>query len=199
MTDEIQAFAKYKSNAELILAAHKLGFIPDGALVLDATWHKGLWWRRYHPERLVRNSLSVGSPDLRFDFRRPPFAPATFDVVAYDPPYKLNGTPDKDVDERYGVEVPTPWQERMELICAGFMGLAPLVKRNGFLLAKVQDQVCSGKVRWQTKLLWEVGRGYGLELVDELHKQGGRVQPEGRRQLHARHGHSTLMVFRKIK
>ena len=66
-------------------------------------------WRRWvvTPARAVinkANDLGKGHPDIRFDFCHPPFASNTFDVVVYDPPYKLNGKPDADVDERYGVE-----------------------------------------------------------------------------------------------
>jgi len=82
----ILVFAKYASNAELILAAHKLGYLPPGALVLDATYGEGIFWKKYRPERLVVNSLSPGSaPDVRFDFTRPPFGPGSFDVAVFDP------------------------------------------------------------------------------------------------------------------
>lgn len=194
---QFSAMTNAKNNAELIVLARKLGHLPDDALVLDMTYGKGVWWKLYRPARFITNDLGKGVPDVRFDFCHPPFAPNTFDVVVYDPPYKLNGTPDADVDERYGVEVYTKWRDRMALIERGFLAACDVAAPGGKVLAKVQDQVCSGQVRWQTMMLWQLGEANGMRLVDELHLGGGRKQGKKVSQKHARHYFSTLQVFVK--
>jgi hypothetical protein len=68
----------------------------------------------------------------------------------------------------------------------------------GYLLVKCQNQVCSGKVRWQVDAMSAVAEREGLEKVDQLeYLNTPRPQPGDRRQVHARRNHSTLLVFRK--
>jgi hypothetical protein len=120
-----------------------------------------------------------------------------YDVVVFDPPYKLNGT-DRGEGARYGVAGENVrWQDRMDLMHAGFVQCARVCKVGGIVLFKLQDQVSSGKVRWQRFHAWDWAKECGLELVDMLDMLGGRPQPAGRKQMHARRNSSTLMVFRK--
>lgn len=194
---EILACDKWRSNADLILDVHNLGYIKDEDLVLDATLGKGTFWKKYRPPFLITNDLGKGLPDIRFDFRYPPFPYGVFDVVVFDAPYKLNGTPTEEVDERYGVEVPTRWQDRMQLIKDGVVGLNHSLTPGGLMLLKCQDQVCSGKVRWQTIEFINHATKIGLDLEDMFLFMGGRKQPDGRKQVHARRNYSSLLVLRK--
>lgn len=72
-----------------------------------------------------------------------------------------------------------------------------VLKPGGMLLVKCQDQVCSGKVRWQTIEFAGHAVELGSRLVDQLHLPSYRPQPAGRRQIHARRNYSTLLVLRK--
>ena len=88
-------------------------------------------------------------------------------------------------------------EDRHRLIREGTVECLRVLKRGGFLLLKCQDQVNGGKVRWQTMdFAWHAGL-YGGRLVDMLHMLGGRPQPEGTSQRHARRNMSTLLVLRK--
>lgn len=128
-----------------------------------------------------------------------PWEDGTFEQIVFDPPYKLNGTPDEVVDGRYGVDTPTRWQDRMQVCKDGIDEMCRLLAPRGFLLIKCQDQVCSGKVRWQSREFAERAEAHGLEHHDSLLFLGGREQPPGTRQLHARRNLSTLLVMRKGK
>lgn len=194
---DIVAAAPRTTNADLIVDCRDLDYLRPDDLTLDATFGRGTWWTRWAPERLVTSDLAAGAPMLRADFTRLPFPDRTFDAVAYDPPYKLNGTPDTetDVDERYGVGRSTRWQDRMELMRDGLADCARVARRT--LLVKCQDQVCSGQVRWQTLAMIDAAEVRGFDLVDMLHMLGGRPQPAGRRQVHARRNYSTLLVFQR--
>ncbi len=143
---------------------------------------------------LVGHKVPEGG--ARGDFTRLPFRDRAFDAVVFDGPYKLNGTPDEETDERYGVHLPTRWQDRMTLLEAGTVEAARVARRR--LLVKCQDQVCSGEIRFQTRLLADVAEAQGFRLVQMLHKEGGRPQPEGRRQVHARQNYSTLLVLDRL-
>ena len=192
------AFAKYREgNAGLIEACASLGYLHADDLTLDATWGLGKFWTRCRPDRLVGCDLKP-TGDVRADFRRLPFAPFTFDVVVFDPPYKLNGTPALDeMDVRYGVNVPARWQDRMRLILDGLVECARLVRPGGRLLVKCQDQVVSGAVRWQTDEITMRLDDDRWVKIDRLDMESYRPQPSGRRQVHARRNHSTLLVFQR--
>jgi len=195
----VMAIARRNTNAELIRDVHRLGYIRDEDLVLDATVGSGIWWKEYRPERLVTNNLLSGSPDLRFDFRCAPFADNTFNVVAFDPDYRLNGTPDRgDFDDRYGINVKKRWQERYKDIEDGLLELSRVTKKKGFLLLKCQDMVSSGAVRWQTIDFTNYATKFcGMKLEDWLIYPGTSNQNEARGQKHARRNYSSLLIFKK--
>lgn len=194
----VMAVGAYKSNADLICAVNDLGYVADGDLVLDPTYGLGRWWSKWRPNNLVATDLDPAkSPDgIGADFTRLRYADGTFDAVAFDPPYKLNGTP-SGPDADYGVATIRTWQERHALIRAGMDECTRVLKQGGYLLLKCQDQVCSGRVRWQTHEFAAHGDSIGLVLVDSLHLIGSRPQPGERRQVHARRNLSTLLVLRK--
>jgi hypothetical protein len=197
-TPVLAAYA-WRSNAELIEACARLGYLRSEWRTLDLTYGKGVFWKRWRPDHLTTNDLNPEVPTWNFDFRCTGWNDATFDVVAFDPPYKLNGTSQDAMDGRYGVDdayVPIP--ARHQLMLDGLTEAARLVKPRGIVLAKCQDQVSSGRVWWQTDLLTEHGRTVGLNKIDRLDLLvTPRKQPEGRRQVHASRNYSTLLVFKK--
>jgi hypothetical protein len=188
---EIPAVHRWRDNGELIADVAKL-HLRRNALTLDATYGRGVWWRCWRPDRLV-----IYDPEV--DFRSLPDDDATYDMVAFDPPYKLNGTPTLgDFDYRYGVHIPANWQQRIAVILAGVVECARVLRPRGVLLVKVQDQVARNRMRWQTYEVYNAATDAGLELVDQFTLIGHeRPQPKGLPQRHARGRGSTLMVFRK--
>ncbi len=189
MARPVAAVQSWRTNAELIVDVARLGYLEGR--VLDVTYGLGAWWKLYEPPGLI-------VPPRGTDFTDLPYADRSVDVVAFDPPYRLNGTPDRGLfDVRYGIQVPTRWQDRHALIRAGIVEQARKLRRAGRLLLKCQDQVCSGKVRWQTIEFAMTAKNAGLDLVDRFDLVGPvRAQPPGRRQIHARRNASTLLVFR---
>jgi hypothetical protein len=195
----VLATSSWKTNGELIADVAALGYLRNTDLVLDPTYGLGRWWTTWRPGRLEASDLDPAkSPTgLSIDFTDLPWEDASFDVVAFDPPYKLNGTPTVGVDDRYGVHEVRSWQQRHQLIVQGLGECARVVKVGGHVLLKCQDQVCSGAVRWQTIDFTIAAHERYLELVDRFDMLGGRPQPAGRRQVHARRNTSTLLIFRK--
>lgn len=197
--EEIQAIGEWKTNADLIADAARLGYLGDAdASVLDMTYERGTFWGRYRPKNLVTLDINPELPGVDYpgvDFRRTPFEDRSFYSVVFDPPYKLNGTPTHEVDARYGVAgAYTSRVDRHALMVDGLIEGARVLG-DGYLLAKCADQVNGGRVRWQTRMLTEAAEDEGLDLVDSFLFRAGRPQPPGRRQEHARRGYSTLLVF----
>jgi len=192
MTD-ILAVTDWRTNADLIVACRDLGYLSGTHVTLDPTYGRGTFWKLWKPPLLVAHDLKLDG----VDFRDLPHDDNTFDAITFDPPYKLNGTPDMQADERYGVDVRRTRDERHRLICDGIDECARVVAPRGWLLVKCQDQVNGGKVRWQTRIFADhAERQHGMRLVDALLMLGGRPQPDGRRQVHARRNYSTMLVLR---
>jgi hypothetical protein len=200
----VPALHDWADNADLIAnGARPLGYITDDDLVWDPTYGMGAWWTLWRPRGLLASDIDPAKSPVghSVDFTAPPWSWEPFDVIAFDPPYKLNGTPTDAVDGRYGCHVVRTWQQRHDLIIAGLAALAPLLWRGGRLLLKCQDQVCSGEKRWQTRIFPDYAeQRCGLRQIDRLDMSGHtRPQPMNGRTQKRAHGHpSSLLVFERV-
>lgn len=200
-TEPVMAFGDWTDNGDLIADVARLGYL-DGR-ILDCTYGYGTFWKAWRPADFVACDLDPAKSPIgrSVDFTAMPFEDRSFDGVVFDPPYKLNGKPDDSIDERYGVHEMTRWRDRMALMRAGFSDSCRVARRH--VLAKCQDQVCSGKVRWQSYELTTLALTLGFGLVDRFDFETYRPQPEknpdgsDRRQVHARRNTSSLLVFRR--
>jgi hypothetical protein len=192
----VLAIQKWASNAELIAACAELGYLRDNWPTLDPTYGHGTFWKLWRPQNLTACDLDpTKSPEGRsIDFTALPWDDGYFAAVVFDPPYKLNGTPDESIDKRYGVHQSTRWQDRMALIERGVYECARVLDY-GYLLVKCQDQVVSGRKVWQTDAVTAAAASSGLTKVDRFDLLSYRPQPEGRRQVHAHSCSSQLLVF----
>lgn len=191
------AIQSWKSNADLFVDVARLGYLRRDWVTLDATFGKGVFWKKWKPDHLIRMDLNPAKGlDGVVDFRDLPFPDQSIPSIVLDGPFKLNGATDPAVDERYGVDTYSRWQDRMSLIHEG-IAEASRVLSEGYLLVKCQDQVCSGRVRWQTKEFTATAEDCGLGLVDRFDFLSHRKQPEGRKQVHARRNASTLLAFKR--
>lgn len=187
-----------RSNAQLIADFAALGYF-DGD-VLDLTYGLGRFWNLFKPESLVTNDLNPASrAQHHCDFTDMPFPPGFFDMVVFDPPYKLNGTASKGgpatSDDDYGVggEYRTP-KARHQLMRMGLSEAAQLSRR--WVLVKCMDQVVSGTMHWQVDIMTEHAVSLGLRKVDTGHVYGYREQPmNGRQQKHLHRDYSTAIIF----
>lgn len=190
---DVLAIGGWKNNAELIADVARLGYL-DGS-VLDLTYGLGNFWTLWRPDSLRTNDLNPErNADNCDDFRATGYADRQFDAVVFDPPYRLNGTPDQDYDDSYGIAQPTRWQDRMDIMRDGLREAIRVSRR--YVLVKCQAQVVSGKVVWQDIEMAKVAEECGARLRDRFDLVTPmRPQPAGRRQVHARRNHSTLLVF----
>lgn len=194
------AATAWKDNAELIAACAELGYLRADMRVLDATFGKGGWWKRWRPDYLGW----IDSPT--YDFRKIPCLDNEFDAVAYDPPYVcVGGRETSGLQEMYGrygqLDAPKTPKDLQWLINDGLGECTRVLAPGGTLLVKCQDYISGGKLWlgvWETTL-W--AKLCDLQPVDiaYLVVQAPRPQPPGRKQRHFRRNVSTLLVFRKPK
>lgn len=210
MTAPVIAATAWPTNAELIADVARLGYLLDTDHVLDPTYENGVWWKQWRPEKLTTHHRAVDGTD----FRALPHPAATFDAVAYDPPYVCPGgratSTVKAMHDRYGMneggaadpDFRTP-AELQQIINDGLTEMVRVVKPRGIVLVKCQNYIWSGRL-WEGA---ELTRAHALELgcsvVDRLEHLGRpgpqpTVNRDGtpRRQVHARRAHSTLFVLR---
>lgn len=185
-----------RTNGELMAQCAELGYLPG--TVLDMTYGLGAFWNRYRPHTLIAMDRYAGHVDLTADAICLPFANASIATVVYDPPYKLNGTSTGyglgAMDERYGVHGSyVPAAARHALLLDGVSEALRVATR--YVLVKCADQISSGRYNAQTFMVWQRAMEHGATMVDMLHVVGGREQPSGTRQLHARRNYSSLLVF----
>lgn len=190
------------TNADVVTDLARLGYLPEP--VLDPTFGvAGGMWQAYRPGQVVTSDLKPGVADLIADFTRLPFEDDSFGSCVFDPPYRLAGTVtgEEEVDDRFGIRAGyTPARDVHALMMAGVTEMARVVRPNGYVIVKCQAQISSGHLVHQPYLVVRHAEELGLTLVDELHFMppgGGRPQPAGRRQLHARRNFSTFLVLRK--
>lgn len=193
----VMAIDKYATNADLIVACAELGYLRKEWPTCDPTYGLGVFWQKWRPDDLAASDIDPDkSPcGLSLDATDLPYCGRPFQAVAIDGPYKLNGTPTEAVDSRYGVDVVRTWRQRMDLLAAMLTEGARV--SDEFLLFKCQDQVVSGKVRWQTQVFTNLAATLGFGLVDRLDILSYRPQPNGTRQVTARRNSSSMLIFKR--
>lgn len=202
-TEVVMAATQWPTNGHMIADVARLGYLRAEWLTLDPTYGLGRWWTVWRPDKLEISDLHTVDPFV--DFRDLPCPDGTYEAVAFDPPYKLNGTPTATVDGQYGVDKVASRSDRTQLILDGIKECSRVLAPNGTLLVKCQDQVNGGKVRWQSIEFASYAMSLGLVLVDQLvYLNTPRPQPPRSRldgvesvQQHARRNYSTLLIFEK--
>lgn len=192
-----------KNNAQAIADCVTMGYLAHDSLVADVTYGEGGFWKLWKPSELTFFATDLDeakSPDgASVDFRDLPYVTGHMDVVVFDPPYKLNGTSTagSPSDERYGVDQKASVLERHGLMLDGLTECLRVTKPGGLVFAKCQDQVCAGRMQWQSHMMALHGGMQGADLHDSLMVMSYRPQPEGRTQKHIRRDYSTLLIFKK--
>src|SRR5437879_1348350 len=97
----IYAFSPSRTtNAQLLREVAELGYLEGN--VLDVTYGEGKWWTEFKPTLTSADLFKFA--DVCASYESLPFCKNSFDTVCFDPPYRLNGTPDLgSFDFNYGI------------------------------------------------------------------------------------------------
>lgn len=177
----VHAAAEWPTNAELIAECFRLGYLHRDRLTLDATYGKGVWWRKERPDDLVTNDLDAKrSPESEHheDFREMSFASGIFPQIAYDPPYAATGGKSTstvpDMINRFGRDqAPMSSNGTQQLINDGLTEMYRLATPRrrgtkgalgGIVLCKCMPYVWSGSL-WEGDVLT---RNHAVDLGFEV-------------------------------
>lgn len=190
--------AKQGMNADLFPDILQL-YVPQGSSVLDMTWGKGRFWQKVPPGAYRVVGLDIDTPrDVCGDFRILPFREESFDCAVLDPPYATHGTPMKrSIATSFNLDVgPRSYRELHILYGLGIAEAWRVLRRNGVLIIKAQDQIESNRQVWTHAWMLDLGPGWVAEDLFVLVQKG---IPAARwpYQKHARKNHSYFIVQRK--
>lgn len=186
-----------------VLALH----VPVGSIVADVTYGKGVFWKKVDKKAYNLRATDI---TMGIDCRHLPYDDGTIDCVVFDPPYMHTpgGTAHQNHQnyEHYYNNNGTSHTSKkyheavLDLYFEGSKEAFRVLKPNGILIIKCQDEVCANKQRLtHVEIINELSQmGFAcsdLFVVLRNNKPGvSRVL----RQVHARKNHSYFLVFRKI-
>ena len=181
-------------NADLVAAVAPLYL--DRGPVVDVTYGRGMFWRRFRPDDLVCHDIRLDG----VDFGALPEPDGYAHAVVFDPPYSPSGgrttTTVPDYVDRYGLEKRTP-----AIIAAMFRrGLgecARICAPGGYVLAKCDDYVESARLHLGHVDMLAAADEVGLAVWDRvIHHAGPGVGGHNiSTPIRTRKAHSYLLVF----
>jgi hypothetical protein len=185
-------------NAELMERIASLYFKP-GYRIADVTYGRGVFWRDIDVTQFDFFPSDLKTcPQALHDCRHLPYPDAWFDVVIIDPPYMHGAGPP-------GIERCYRNAETQGLGHTGIMrlykeGMAEgkrILKQDGLLLVKCQDEVESGNQRRSHIEVYEIARRSGM-VDQDLFVLTRRHTPliQSPKQRHARKNHSFMWLFK---
>jgi hypothetical protein len=208
-TTELVFSAYAGDNSEVFPHVLRL-HVPHGAKVADVTFGKGVFWKNIPPDefRLLPTDIKSG-----VDCRSLPYRDGEIDCVVLDPPYMEglyrtddsfagNGT-HSSFREHYSngnrpSELGNKWHDAvLELYVRAAIEARRVLKPNGILIVKCQDEVSAGIQRMtHVEIILNLMR---LEYyAKDIFVMVRRNRPGVTRvikQLHARKNHSYFLVF----
>lgn len=202
-------------NNDIISSALSL-YSKEGEKILDVTFGQGAFWHKIDLTKYIvigsdiltreeAERIHKKFSDVTFfwetDFRCLPFSNNSFDHVFFDPPYVHN--PGKKFGSKTYRNLETTkgfyHKDIMDLYRLGMREAKRVLRTQGFLYVKCQDEISASKQCWSHIEIFNVAiQELGMYPKDLfVLKQKGQPKIQHKNQKHARKNHSYLWVFIK--
>lgn len=200
------------TNAELFPQALEL-YVRRGAKVADTTYGRGVFW-----QNVPAGWYDLWPTDLQdgVDARALPYADGEFDALVFDPPYMhgSNGAGpyadgDHNMDRYYRNSASGPrgkgtaaayHQAVVDLYLDAAREAARVLRPEGVYFVKCQDEVSANRQRLTHVELVNGLSDFGFRCEDLfilVQSKTPPPSPTAHRQVHARKGHSYLLIMVK--
>lgn len=209
------------STSDLVISAHTANndkvfpeilklHIPIGSTVADVTYGKGVFWKEVPTKnyKLLATDLKTG-----VDCRNLPYRDKTIDCVVLDPPY-MEGLFRRDTGHLAGNgtyrafrsaysngqitnDGPKYHDAVLDLYFKAGKEAGRVLKKNGVLIVKCQDEVSANKQRLtHVELINEYAKnGFYCKDLFIVVRQNRPAVSRIKKQVHARKNHSYFLVF----
>lgn len=173
-------------------------YLKDGSTIADVTYGKGVFWRNVDltKYKLLATDLKDG-----IDLTNLPYQDHSLDGLVLDPPYMpTEYTGVNQVKEYYGIDRKfdpnKKWHRAVYSIYEdGIREANRVLNKDGVLLVKCQDMVCSNKqMLVHCDLINYAKTWFRCEDLFVLVQNMKRKHPQ-KNQVHARKNHSYFLVF----
>ena len=190
--------ANIGNNSDIFPDILKL-YSNDNDTIVDITYGKGVFWKNvdiskynFHPSDILTG----------IDYNNLPYKNNSVNIVVFDPPYMgHNGGNNYNVARNYQVDIPKYHKDYIQrLYFKGIIEARRILKKNGYLILKCQDEIQSGKQRMNhiTIIEYCTSNGYRVEDLFVVVQKNTPIIRHNY-QLHARKNHSYFIVFTMIK
>lgn len=184
--------------------------VPGGSKVADVTFGKGVFWKK-----IPRDEFQLFATDLKngVDCRKLPYKTHEIDCIVLDPPYMEglyrsddsfagNGTHSAFQDHYSNGNRPSglnsKWHDAvLEFYIQATIEAKRVLKPNGILIVKCQDEVSAGVQRMtHVEIILNLARlGFYAKDIFVMVRNNKPCVTRVIKQLHARKNHSYFLVF----
>jgi hypothetical protein len=180
-------------------------YVKKNSTIADVTYGKGVFWRNVDLKKYI---LKTSDIKTGVDCRNLPYKDEMIDCVVFDPPYMhtpggtahVNHQGYENYYQNNSINNNKKYHEAvLDLYFSGSKEAFRVLKNNGILIIKCQDEVCSNKQRLTHVEIINELVNYDFVTEDlfvilQKNKPGvSRIL----KQVHARKNHSYFLVFRK--
>lgn len=211
-TSDILLTAHVGGNADLfpkILDLH----VPDGAIIADVTYGKGVFWRNVDLRRYTLHPTDIATG---VDCTSLPHKAMSLDCVVLDPPY-MEGLFRRDTSHLAGAGTHAAFRDHysngtatnggpkyheavLDLYFRAGREAHRVLKPSGVLIVKCQDEVSANRQRLtHVEIISEYEQiGFYTKDLFVVVRQNRPVVSRLKKQAHARKNHSYFLIFVKI-
>lgn len=211
-TSDLICSAYVRNNEEIFPKILAL-YVPDGAVIADVTYGKGVFWKKVEKERYT---LHFSDIQTGIDCRDLPYADASFDCVVLDPPY-MEGFYRRNAGHLAGAgshgsfrsaysdgniqreEGPKYHAAVFDMYRKAGKEARRVLKKNGILIVKCQDEVSANRQHLtHVEIINEyLENGMSVEDLFVMVRNNKPGVSRIKKQVHARKNHSYFLIFRK--